>query len=236
MKRRISVVMPAYNEEETIAETIRGFKSTPEVKEIVVVDNNSTDRTAEIARRIGARVVKETRQGYGYACQRALREGKEELIVLTESDSTFRPKDIYKFLTYIDDADMVLGTRTCKQMVESGAKMGWFLRLGNIFIGKLLEITFYRQQTRLTDVGCTYRMIRRKALKKIQNRFTVGGNYFSPEMIIEALVSGLKVVEIPVYYGKRRGESKITSNVWKSFKVGLNMIFLIIKKRLKYAL
>lgn len=235
MKRRISLVMPAYNEEETIEDTIKGFKLIPEVKEIVVVDNNSTDRTAEIARKLGARVVRESKQGYGYACQKALREGKEDLILLTESDSTFRPKDTYKFLAYIDDADMVLGTRTCKQMVEPGAKMGWFLRLGNIFISKLLEIVFYRQQTRLTDVGCTYRMIKRKALKKIQNRFTVGGNYFSPEMIIESLVSGLKIVEIPVYYGKRRGESKITTNPWKSFKVGLNMIFLIIKKRLKYA-
>jgi len=235
MKEKISIVMPAYNEAENIESVVFEFKQIPEVDEIIVVDNNSTDNTGLIAERCGAVVVKEKRQGYGYACIAGLKRAKNEIIILVESDHTFYAKDIYKFLAYIDDFDMVLGTRTCKQMVEKGAKMNWFLRLGNIFLAKLVEVIFYEHEIRLTDVGCTYRAIKRKSLKKIINKFTVGGNHFSPEMIIEAMENGLKIVEIPVFYRKRVGESKITSNFKKSFILGLKMMSLIISKRFKYA-
>ncbi len=235
MDTKISVVFPAYNEEKNIKQAIEDFKKISEVDEIIVVDNNSKDRTAELAIKTGARVVKENRQGYGYACQKGLREAKNEIIVLVEPDGTFFAKDIYKFLAYIDEFDLVLGTRTCKQMLKKGAKMNWFLRLGNIFLAKFVEFLFYTKEVRLTDVGCTYRMIKKKSLKKIIDKFSVGGNHFSPEMIIEAMMNDLKIVEIPINYGKRKGESKITSNFKKSFTLGLKMISLIIKKRIKYA-
>lgn len=230
----LSVVFPAYNEEEVIEKAIKEFKKIPEVDEIIVVDNNSTDRTFEIALQNGAKVVKEKKQGYGYACQRGLKEAKNDIIILVEPDMTFYPKDIYKFLAYIDDFDLVLGTRTCKQTLKPGAKMNWFLRLGNIFLAKLVEILFYEHEIRLTDVGCTYRAIKKRALKKIEKKFEVGGNHFSPEMIIESMVNNLKIIEIPIFYGKREGKSKITSNFIKSFKLGIRMIILIFRKRLKY--
>jgi glycosyltransferase involved in cell wall biosynthesis len=234
MIKKISVVFPVYNEEENIQYAIEDFKKIPEVDEIIVVDNNSTDNTAFLARAAGAKVVQEKNQGYGYACQRGLKEAKNEIIVLVEPDGTFFAKDIYKFLAYIDEFDLVLGTRTCKQMIKKGAKMGWFLRVGNIFLAKMVEFLFYNKEIRLTDVGCTYRMIKKKALKKIINNFTVGGNHFSPEMIIEAIINDLKIIEIPINYGKRRGYSKITSNFRKSFILGIKMILLIFKKWFKY--
>ena len=234
MLQKISVVMPAFNEAENIERAIIDFKKIPEVFEIIVVDNNSKDGTAEIARLAGAKVVHEKKQGYGYACRRGLIEATGDIIFLVEPDQTFFAKDIYKFLPYLDDFDMVLGTRTCKQLVMPGAKMGWFLRIGNIFLAKMIEILFYEHEVRLTDVGCTYRAIKSKSLKKIIKKFKVGGNHFSPEMIIEAMCNKLKIVEIPVFYGKRKGESKITSNFKKSFILGLKMISLIINKRIKY--
>jgi glycosyltransferase involved in cell wall biosynthesis len=226
-KYKISVVMPAYNEEEVIEKVVKEFKSIPEVAEIVVVDNNSTDRTAELAKKAGARVVKESRQGYGFACQTALREAKYDIIFLTESDGTFEAKDVYKFLSYVDDADLVLGTRTTRELIEHNAKMGWFLLWGNLLLAKLIQLRFW-VRTRLTDVGCTLRAIRKDALKKIINKFEVGSSEFSPEMIIISLKSNMRVVEIPVNYKVRIGESKITSNFWKSLKVGLKMIKLIL--------
>ncbi len=235
MSQTISIVMPAFNEAKNIEKAILDFKNIPEVTEIIVVDNNSTDGTAEIAERAGAKVVKEPRQGYGYACRRGLSEATGDIIFLVESDQTFFAKDVYKFLPYLDDFDMVLGTRTCKQLVKPGAKMGWFLRLGNIFLAKMIELLFYEHEVRLTDVGCTYRAIKSRSLRKIIKKFEVGGNHFSPEMIIEAMCNNLKIVEIPVYYGKRKGESKITSNFRKSFILGLKMISLILRKRMKYA-
>src|SRR3989304_9246061 len=95
---RISIVMPAYNEEKAIGLVVDGFKHELESHdatfEIVVIDNNSKDSTAEIARQHGARVVQENQQGYGYACIRALKEAEGEFIILTESDQTFDPRDI----------------------------------------------------------------------------------------------------------------------------------------------
>jgi glycosyltransferase involved in cell wall biosynthesis len=223
--KKISIVIPAYNEEKSIKNVIKDF-SKPCVDEIIVIDNNSKDRTSQFAKEAGAKVIKETMQGYGFALQKGMKEANGDIIILTESDCTFDGNDIYKFLSYIDDADMVLGTRLTKELMERGAKMDWFLTWGNLFLAKLIQLKFWGR-VRLTDVGCTFRAINKKPLKKILGKFTVGGSHFSPEMIIRALESDLKTVEIPVHYNVRIGESKITSNKFKSFKVGLKMLWLI---------
>jgi glycosyltransferase involved in cell wall biosynthesis len=227
--KKVSVVIPAYNEEKAIAKTVKEF-SLPFVDEIVVVDNASTDRTGELAKKARARVVKENRKGYGFSCRRALRSARGDIIILVEADGTFDPRDTKKLLSYIGDADMVLGTRTCMQFVEKGANMGLFLGYGNAFIAKLLQLLY--GNVRLTDVGCTFRAIKKSTLKKIIKKFKIGGSSFSPEMIIESVKTGLKVVEIPVHYRKRIGTGTIThgSNI-KAFIVGLKMIWLIISRK-----
>lgn len=224
--KKISVVIPAYNEEKGIVKVIDDF-SQPYIDEIIVVDNNSNDRTAEFAKKKGARVVMERKQGYGYALVRGMKDAKGDIIVLTEADATFAGRDMEKLLAYIDDVDMVLGTRLTRELTERGAKMDWFLLYGNLFIAKLLQLRFWGK-TRLTDVGCTFRAIKKEALKKIINQFEIGGSHFSPEMIIVALKNGLKTVEIPVKYRVRIGESKITYNKWRSFLLGLKMIRLVL--------
>ncbi|PUA34213.1 MAG: hypothetical protein B9J98_01075 [Candidatus Terraquivivens tikiterensis] len=104
----ISVVIPAYNEEEAIGPTIEEFKQVIEMMnvdyEIVVVDNNSTDKTAEVATKHGARVVREVRQGYGNACIKGLREARGKIIVLTEADRTFAARDLKKMLAYLEES------------------------------------------------------------------------------------------------------------------------------------
>lgn len=224
----VSVVMPAYNEEENIETSVKEFLSSEYVDEVVVVDNNSDDRTMDFAKNAGARVVSESRQGYGFACRRAMAEATGEFILLVEPDGTFDTKDILKFIAYSDGFDMVLGTRTSKEMLWDGANMGYFLRYGNRMLGKLIEI-LYRGPP-LTDVGCTYRLIKKSAFKKIQNKLTIGGSAFSPEMIIASIRSGLKIIEIPVNYKPRRGKSKITGSKLKAFILGLVMIKLIFSR------
>jgi len=223
--------MPAYNEEKHIKQAVREFISIKYVDEVVVVDNNSKDNTYALAKNAGARVVKEANQGYGFACRRALREATGDLIILVEPDGTFDPKDINKLLAYADDFEMVLGTRTTKELIWKGANMGMFLKWGNWFLGKMIEVLYTGPS--LSDVGCTYRLIKREALEKIKNKFTVGKSHFSPEMMILALKNRIRVVEIPVNYKPRRGESKITGRKWPAFKLGLIMIGLILKMRIK---
>lgn len=223
--------MPAYNEGEYVSEAIAGFKAQSVVDEIVVVNNNSSDDTKRLALESGAIVVDELQQGYGYACQRALLEGSGEYIVLVEPDGTFDANDVEKFLAYSNDFDFVIGTRTAKEMIWEGANMGAFLKWGNWAIAKLIEVLYNAPS--LTDVGCTYRLIKHNALEKIRDKFSVGGSHFSPEMMILAVKSNISMIEIPVNYKERKGESKITGKKWPAFKLGLIMIKLIVLLRFK---
>jgi glycosyltransferase involved in cell wall biosynthesis len=225
----ISVVMPAYNEEEGIAKTIRRFLKLPEVDEVVVVDNNSSDSTALLARQAGAKVVSELRQGYGFACQRAFQSASGDLIAIVEPDGTFRPTDIYKFLAYAEEFDAVFGTRTSKTCIWEGSNMGWFLRYGNWAVAKLLE--YLHNGPCLTDVGCTYKLCRKESLAHLAPMLTVGKSHFSPELMVIAIRSGLLCVEVPVHYQRRMGTSKITGSFWKAFRLGCRMIMLVLVYR-----
>lgn len=226
--KKVSVVMPAYNEEDNIAEAVKDFLSNEFVDEVVVADNNSTDRTNVLAKAAGAKVVVEKKKGYGNACRAAMKNATGDLIILVEPDGTFSSNDIIKFLVYSGEFDFVLGTRTTKELVWEGSNMGDFLRIGNWFLGKMIEVL--HNGPHLSDAGCTYRLIRREALRKIEPGFSVGGSHFSPEMMILALQHRLRMLEIPVSYMPRKGVSKITGEKKKAFMLGLKMIKLIISR------
>ena len=229
--KRISVVLPAYNEEENIRQEIGNLFDTGLVDEIIAVDNNSSDRTAEEIQKTRAKYVKEINQGYGYALRRGLQEASGDFIFTSEPDGSFVAEDLKKFLVYADDFDAIFGTRTSKALIWEGAKMDWFLRIGNVAVAKLLE--YLHNGPCLTDVGCTFKMIKAEALAKIINSFRVGRSHFSPEFMILCIRNQLRCIEIPVSYKKRIGQSKITSNSWKSFKLGLRMIMLILQCRFR---
>jgi len=230
--KTVSVVMPAYNEARGIASVVRSFLSIPEVDHVIVADNNSSDNTAQLATAAGAIVVHEPKQGYGYASQAALQAATSDYILIVESDCTFRAEDIYKFLAYAGEFDVVFGTRTSKSCIWEGSNMGPFLRYGNCAVAKLLE--YLHNGPCLTDVGCTYKLLRRQAVEHLQPMFTVGRSHFSPELMILAIRTKLKCVEIPVHYQPRTGTSKITGSTWKAFRLGLRMIAMILRYRFQY--
>ncbi len=230
---KVSVIVPAYNEEATIAEVVRDFRAHPSVDEVVVVDNNCRDATAERARSAGARVVQESAPGYGCALRRGLDEATGDFLVLVEADGSFRAHDLDKFLCYLPDCHLALGTRTTRQMVQQGANMDFLLRWGNVAAAKILELLWYiPNEPRITDVGCTYRALHRDAWALIRDGLTCAGPAFSPEMICETLRHGLRVIEIPVHYFNRAGgESKHSKGLPQIIKTGLRMMRAIIRKR-----
>ena len=228
--QRVSVVFPAYNEEAGIAEAVTDFGGLDAVDEVLVVDNNSRDRTAERAQAAGARVVRERRQGYGNALRRGLAEAQGESVVLAEPDGTFMAKDVLKLLAYADDFDLVLGTRTTRELIWHGANMGWELRWGNWVVAKLLQVIFGGPS--LSDCGCTLRLVRRAAAQRMLPRFTVGGSHFLPEMVCLAMLEQLRLVEVPVNYRTRVGESKITGSMQTALRVGARMVGLILRYRI----
>jgi len=117
-------------------------------------------------------------------------------------------------------------------MIEQGANMQGLLRWGNVVVGKLVEILWWNQDSRFTDVGCTYRAIWKEAYKKIKNNLQGTGPEFSPEMMIAVLQARKRVIEIPISYYKRlTGISKHSENYFKIAKTALKMLKMIFKKR-----
>ncbi len=139
--KTVAIVFPAFNEEQGITQAVKEFLAVDAIDKVYVVNNNSSDRTALLARAAGAVVLDEPRQGYGNALRRGLREADTDYIVLCEPDGTFIAEDIYKLLSYSHQFQMVMGTRTTRELIWQAANMGWFLRWGNYVVGKCLQVT-----------------------------------------------------------------------------------------------
>ena len=231
--RSLIAVLTAYNDEEAIGPSVQEFLAVPHMQSVIVVDNNCTDRTAEVARAHGAVVVPEPRQGYGLACMRGLRTALEtataDFIILAEGDMTFFGNDVPKLLPYLEECDLVLGTRTNRTLTQKGSQMDWFLAWGNLALAFLIRLRYWDRDflghVQLTDVGCTFRVIRRKSLAGVIDRLSVGGYYFSPHMILVALQNGLKVVEVPIKFRARVGMSKGAGRSRRrALSIGLSMM------------
>jgi glycosyltransferase involved in cell wall biosynthesis len=225
----VTAVLTAYNDEASIGEAVDDFRSHPRVKRVLVVDNNSSDGTAEAARRHGAIVVTESKPGYGHCVHRALREGMAyedtELTLLCEGDCTFRAFDVDKFLAYIPHADVVNGTRIVEQLRSPKTQLTTFMYYGNFFVGKLLEAKHLGTGT-FTDVGTTYKLCRNRVLQDLLPRLNPAVNLeFNAHFLDTALHHGVEIVECPVTFFARIGESK-GGNVSnrRALKVGLRMI------------
>tara|TARA_B100001093_G_C26846565_1_gene1023063 strand:+ start:2163 stop:2873 length:711 start_codon:yes stop_codon:yes gene_type:complete len=229
--KTFSLIFPAFNEEQNIKETIKEFEEICFFDEIIVVDNNSLDNTADEIKKTKSIYISESLQGYGAALRKGLEVAKSDYLVMCEPDGTFSAKDIYKFLPYLSDFDCVFGTRTYKPFIHKGAKMYTLLRWGNFLVAKFLELLF--SGPRLSDVGCTYKLLSKEAYNEINEKLSVVGSEFQPELMINLIISKKKIIEIPVNYLKRKGESKITNNFFSTSILAMKMILLIIKLRLK---
>jgi len=168
-------------------------------------------------------------QGYGAAIRRGFAEAKGDLIVVCEPDDTFIAGDLMKFLAYSEDVDIVYGSRTVKPFIWEHANMGLLLKWGNWAVAKMLEVLFNTNY--LSDVGCTYRLIRKPALLKLLPTFQVKSNFFGPEMMVRGYRMRLRCLQIPVNYKERVGKSSVTGDIRKAFVLGVQMIILIIAMR-----
>ncbi len=228
--KRISVVLPTYNEKDSIAECIEAFHQIPYIDEVLVIDNNAAAGTKEEVERTDARIISENKQGYGWACRRGLQEAIGDIVVICEPDGTFIPDDLEKLLAYSHDFDIVYGSRTLGWMIWENANMGWFLRLGNVVVAKMIQVLFNCRS--LSDVGCTFRLLKRETSDFLLPHYRVGGSHFGPEMMLRSILAHCRVVQIPVNYRPRVGISSVTGSLWKALILGLQMIWMIIAFRI----
>jgi len=244
---KICVVIPTYNEEKNIEGIIHECFNQKFVKKIIVVDNNSSDKTTDIAEKEKNVIVmkKKINKGYTHSCIMGLKESLKtdvNIIALIDADGTFSPNDLNKLIPYLDNCDLVIGSRQHQVITEKGNQNSMFYVWGNLFLAKLLQLKYFSLLhlgiIQLTDVGCTYRCIKKEALQKIIYELTNPSDtavlkpenwLFSIYMTMLAIENDLKIVEIPITFGKRRGISK--SDVDKKSKgviYGLKFLWFIL--------
>jgi len=227
---KISVVFSTYNEKDSIKQSIEDFFDTGVVDEVIAVDNNAVKGTKEEIFKTKAKYFLEKNQGFGWGYRRALYEAKGDIIIMTEPDGTFVAEDIFKLLAYANQFDVVFGTRTTSILIAEGANMGFFMKWSNWFLAKIIEVLF--NTTQLTDVGCTYRLIKRNSYEKIKRSFVIRKNEFNLEIMLQVIRHKIKFIEITINYRKRVGKSSVTGNKFKAFILAVKMLILILKHRL----
>jgi glycosyltransferase involved in cell wall biosynthesis len=228
--KKVSVVFSTFSDVDTIRECIDGFIKTGVVDEVVAVDNNAVEGTKEEIEKTRARRVVEPRQGLGYGYKRALDEATGDIIITTEVDGTYDPKDIMKLLAYSDDFDVVCGTRTASFMIREGADMGFSTRWANVVYAKFIEILF--NTSNLTDVGCIYRLTSKRAWDKIKHSKMDTGWAFNLDWMLFVIRNKIKYVEVPVNFLPRVGESVgAAQSTWKAAKIAIRMMGFIVRHR-----
>lgn len=225
--KRLAVVLPTYNEKDSIADCVARFEAMPEVDEVIVVNNNAVAGTSEEVAKTGAREVVETTQGYGAAIKRGLGEADTDLVAVCEPDGTFSPEDLLKLLAFMPECDIVVGSRTVSNFIWQGANMGWFLRWGNWAVAKLIEVIY--NTAYLSDVGCTFRVMTRQQAEAILRRSRLDGSAYGLEMLLLSVIMRARMVQVPVNYHRRVGQSSVTGELGKTIELGLEMIRLVLK-------
>ncbi|HCQ30641.1 MAG TPA: UDP-glucose--dolichyl-phosphate glucosyltransferase [Flavobacteriales bacterium] len=225
---QIRVIIPAFNEENSVGQVIKDIPKD-KVSEIIVVDNNSSDQTASEAEKQGATVLREPRQGYGYACLKGMEyihqtaDRETDIIVFLDADYSDYPEELPKVVAPIiqNSYDMVIGSRALGKK-EKGSMTPQQI-FGNWLATRLIRL-FYK--VHYTDLG-PFRAIKWEALKKMEMEDKTYG--WTVEMQLKAAKKGLKVSEVPVNYKKRIGVSKVSGTVKGTIGAGYKILSWIFK-------
>ena len=221
--QHVACIVPALNEQQALPLVLREIPRPP-VRRVIVADNGSTDRTAEVARKNGAEVVHEPERGYGAACLKALAHlaaDPPDVVVFLDGDYSDHPDELPSLIDPIlaGDADMVIGSRA-RGRQERGA-LSAQQRVGNAIACRALRL-FYG--VRYTDLG-PFRAIRWRTLQALQMQ---DRNYgWTVEMQIKAAQQGIAYREVPVSYRERIGVSKVSRTVRGSVGAGVKILWLL---------
>jgi len=222
-KSNVTVIIPALNEEKAIGRVLEEIPKD-HVNRVLVVDNGSTDRTPEVAKMLGAKVLFEPRRGYGRSVLKGIKQLTLECdtVVILDGDHSDYPEDLPDLLQPLEkgEADLVIGSRTQKALPGS---LTLQQRFGNWLTCCLIGF-FYG--CRLSDMG-PFRAIRRSTLDALKMRDKNFG--WNVEMQIKALRHGFKVAEVPVRYRPRIGESKISGTIKGTVHAGVVILWSVFK-------
>ncbi|MFD2566468.1 glycosyltransferase family 2 protein [Pseudotenacibaculum haliotis] len=230
MKKNIKVIIPAYNEEDSITNVVNDIPSI--VNEIIVVSNNSTDKTEENAAKAGATVLQEPRRGYGYACLKGMEHiynqvNKPDIVVFLDGDYSDYPEQLTELIDPIihEDMDFVIGARV-KELREPGSMTPQQV-FGNWLATFLMKLFF---RAKFSDLG-PFRAITYDKLLALEMEDKTYG--WTVEMQLKAIKQKLKYKEIPVKYRNRIGVSKVSGTVKGTIMAGFKILGWIFKYSFK---
>jgi glycosyltransferase involved in cell wall biosynthesis len=225
---RISVIIPTYNESASIGRVLADLPAA-DVTEVVVVDSDSTDGTPEIAARMGARVVREPRRGYGRACLTGLAHVEApDVVVFLDGDYSDRPAELPLLAGPIREgrADIVIGSRLAGDLAPGA--LPWHSVWGNRLAASLIR---WLCGVPLTDLG-PFRAARYDVLRSLDLQEMTYG--WPVEMLVKGSLRGWRIVEVPVSYHRRIGRSKITGTIKGTVAAGWLILTGILKYRLRH--
>ena len=220
---RVSVVIPTHNEASAIGRVLADLPRDL-VTEILVIDSNSTDTTPEIAAKIGARVLQESRRGYGRACLTGLASATApDIVVFLDGDYSDRPAELPILLAPIIEgrADITLGSRLGKHSIPGA--LPWHAAFGNRLAAFLIRLLY---GLKLNDLG-PFRAGRAHVLRQLELQENTYG--WAVEMILKGALGGFRIVEVPVSYYPRIGKSKISGTVKGTIGAGWFIVSLIVR-------
>ena len=223
MHSAIAVIIPAYNEEAAIGKVLKAIPRSL-VKQVIVVDNGSTDGTAARALQVGAELVSEPRRGYGQACLSGIGALKNiDIVVFLDGDYSDYPEEMEALLAPIEQgtADLVIGSRTLGEH-EKGALLP-HARFGNALATWLIRRLF---RVQYSDLG-PFRAIRFDTLQRLRMEDRNFG--WTVEMQVKAARLGVQIVEVPVRYRRRIGISKISGTLSGSMRAGYKILWTIFR-------
>src|SRR3989440_2109885 len=219
----VAILIPCYNEEQTVAEVVSAFREQLPYASIYVFDNNSTDRTAEIAREAGAIVYREPRRGKGFVVQSMFRRVEADVFVMVDGDATYPAEAVHELIAPIleGDADMVVGSRLHRDVKSEFKQLN---RWGNRLVLGILNWIF---RVQLTDILSGYRAFNRRFVKSLP---VFGGGFeIETELTIKAVARGFRVVEIPTDLKARPEGSYSKIRVFRDGFLILNTILALFR-------
>lgn len=223
LQKDIAILIPCYNEAQTIEKVIKDYHNVIPYASIYVCDNNSTDATAEIAEKAGAKVIKEVRQGKGYAVRKLFQEISADIYILVDGDDTYSANDLTKLISSFlkEEVEMLVGTRLEEHQTGSFRHIHKF---GNHLITLIVNIIF---NSHLTDILSGYRIFTRNYVKGIP--LISKGFEIETEMTLNALDYDLPIIEVAVPYGKRPKGSMSKLNTFRDGLLIIKTIFKIFR-------